>query len=259
MVQDLWRDEDEEKEDEKPVRVKEKTVPVKVEVPDTNVPSLNLDPPRAERLSAADVGGGGSQMSYETKVKEEPTRSPSGFIPRYSGSESRRPDRPGFGWGWSQYQKTEVAKDPRVSVNKVKSRVWLGRPSLPEAGPSTRNSSGPFGASLTGLSPIALSNVVAHVVKSLPQFFSDSATVEKARLFWNAFEANTEGLPDQSRLLVFSQKLKGREAERWWGNPSIRDFKTLKLRFQNHFLSRTAEELWERLQTTKREPGGGGD
>ncbi|OWZ17086.1 LOW QUALITY PROTEIN: hypothetical protein PHMEG_0009019 [Phytophthora megakarya] len=295
MVQDLWRDEDEEKEDEKPVRVKEETVPVKVEVPDTDVQSLNLDPPRAEWLSAADVGGGGSQMSYETKVKEEPTQSPCGFIPRYSGSESRRPDRPGFGWSWSQYQDTEVAKEPRVSVDKVRSRVVsesptnkkvtyrspyetggggtgpgsarppntspfnqgfsgvVGRPSLPGTGPSTGNSSGPFGASLPGLSPIALSNVVAHVVKSLPQFFSDSATVEKARLFWNAFEANTEGLPDQSRLLVFSQKLKGPETERWWGNSSVRDFKTFKLRFHKPFLSRTADELWERLQTTKEE------
>ncbi|OWZ04522.1 hypothetical protein PHMEG_00023558 [Phytophthora megakarya] len=295
MVQDLWRDEDEQKEDEKPVRVKEETVPVKVEVPDTNVQSLNLDPPRTERLSATDIGGGDSQMSYEMTVKEEPTRSPSGFIPRYSGSESRRPDRPGFSWGWSQYHDTEVVKDPRVSVDKMKSRVgsespnkkvtyrspyeteggkspgsvrppqpspsnkgfagMVSRSRLPGTGTSPGNSSGSFGASLADLSPIALSNVVSHVVKSLPQFFSDSATVEKARLFWNAFEANTEGLPDQSRLLVFSQKLKGREAERWWGNSSIRDFKTLKLRFHNHFLSRTADELWERLQTTKRERG----
>ncbi|OWZ09676.1 hypothetical protein PHMEG_00017581 [Phytophthora megakarya] len=129
-------------------------------------------------------------------------------------------------------EEKEDEKPVRVKEETVPVKV-----ESPGDGNVSWGSSGSFGASLADLSPIALSNVVSHVVKSLPQFFSDSATVEKARLFWNAFEANTEGLPDQSRLLVFSQKLKGREAERWWGNSSIRDFKTLKLRFHNHFLN----------------------
>ncbi|OWZ09809.1 hypothetical protein PHMEG_00017430, partial [Phytophthora megakarya] len=105
------------------------------------------------------------------------------------------------------------------------------------------------------LSPIALSNTVARAMKCLHQFLADSAIEEKDCLFWDTFEINPEGLPDQSRLLVFSQKLKGREAERWWGNSSIRDFKTLRLRFHNSFLSRGVDELWERLQTTKRQRG----
>jgi hypothetical protein len=86
-------------------------------------------------------------------------------------------------------------------------------------------------------------------------FYSDTKTVEKARDFWEAFEDNTEGLPDRSRLLMFRQKIRGREAERWWVSSSIRTFATLKTRFHNHFLSRTADELWERLQTTHRRRG----
>ncbi|KAI9996393.1 hypothetical protein PInf_013820 [Phytophthora infestans] len=50
-------------------------------------------------------------------------------------------------------------------------------------------------------------------------------------------------------------RLKGREAERWWGNSSIWTFFTLEVRFHNQFLSRTADELWERLETTRREKG----
>lgn len=92
-------------------------------------------------------------------------------------------------------------------------------------------------------------------MKVLPVFNSDTATVEKACNFWELFEAPTEGLPDRSRLLVFRQRLKGREAERWWGNSSIWTFFTLEVRFHNQFLSRTADELWERLETTRREKG----
>ncbi|EEY66805.1 uncharacterized protein PITG_17371 [Phytophthora infestans T30-4] len=86
-------------------------------------------------------------------------------------------------------------------------------------------------------------------------FYSDTATVEKARDFWELFEDHTDRLPDRERLLVFRQKLKGREAERWWSNSSIKSFATLKVRFHNRFLSRTADELWERLYSTKRERG----
>ncbi|GMF42734.1 unnamed protein product [Phytophthora fragariaefolia] len=97
--------------------------------------------------------------------------------------------------------------------------------------------------------------MVSNVMKVLPVFYSDTATMEKARDFWELFEAHTAHLPDQSRLLVFHQKIKGRPAERWWNNSTIKTFATLKVRFHNQFLSRTADELWERLQTTKRERG----
>ncbi|KAG1699099.1 hypothetical protein DVH05_014018 [Phytophthora capsici] len=49
------------------------------------------------------------------------------------------------------------------------------------------------------------------------------------------------------RLLVFQQKLKGKEADRWWGNSNIKTFDTLKARFHNHFLSRTQDELFDAL------------
>ncbi|GMF41494.1 unnamed protein product [Phytophthora fragariaefolia] len=102
---------------------------------------------------------------------------------------------------------------------------------------------------------IALTHAVSNAVKVLPLFHSAGVTVEKARDFWEAFEDTTRGLPDRSRLLVFRQKIKGSEAERWWNNSSIKTFETLKIRFHNHFLSRTADELSELLHSTKRARG----
>ncbi|KAE8914349.1 hypothetical protein PF005_g22240 [Phytophthora fragariae] len=99
------------------------------------------------------------------------------------------------------------------------------------------------------------STMVSQAVKVLPMFYSDTATVEKSRDFWELFEDHTDGFPDRSRLLVFRQKIKGRKAERWWNNSRIKSFRTLNARFHNQFLSRTADELWERLETTKRERG----
>ncbi|OWZ12496.1 hypothetical protein PHMEG_00014333 [Phytophthora megakarya] len=265
MVHVLWTEEEEEKENGKTVEIKEEKVAVKVEVPDTDVQSLKLDPPGIERFSKEEVSwrGAGDGTNYEKAVKEEPARTPRqqsvGDVARSkvaSGSSADKTDayRSLYGVGGGK------SMGPVGSPNKtLQPRASSGSTRLSNASRagqvSGNQKSGPQGNSLLNLPPIALSNTVAHVVKSLPQFFSDSATVEKARLFWNAFEANTDGLLDQSRLLVFSQKLKGHEAERWWGNSSIRDFRTLKLRFHNHFLSRTADELWERLQTMKRERG----
>ncbi|GMF45019.1 unnamed protein product [Phytophthora fragariaefolia] len=107
------------------------------------------------------------------------------------------------------------------------------------------------------MSPSAqeLATMVSHAVMVLPTFSSSTATVEKARDFWEMFEDHTDGFPDRSRLLVLRQKIKRREAERWWNNSSIKSFRTLKVRFHNQFLSRTADELWELLETTKRERG----
>ncbi|KAE9322547.1 hypothetical protein PF008_g17570 [Phytophthora fragariae] len=99
---------------------------------------------------------------------------------------------------------------------------------------------------------ISLTHAVPNAVKVLPLFHSAGVTVEKARDFWEAFEDTTRGLPDRSRLLVFRPKIKGSEAERWWNNSSIKSFEPLKICFHNHFLSRTADELWERLHSTKR-------
>ncbi|KAE9266779.1 hypothetical protein PR003_g32003 [Phytophthora rubi] len=135
--------------------------------------------------------------------------------------------------------------------------------------PVTRTSGGTVGATGTPrrtprtvqptpaapVNPISLTHAVSNAVKVLPLFHSAGVTVEKARDFWEAFDDTTRGLPDRSRLLVFRQKIKGSEAERWWNNSSIKTFETLKIRFHNHFLSRTADELWERLHSTKRARG----
>ncbi|KAG3109258.1 hypothetical protein PI125_g11088 [Phytophthora idaei] len=133
-------------------------------------------------------------------------------------------------------------------------RVMSGLRPIPAMVPQPRVQPGPVrqGGALNAFS---LSTLVSYAVKVLPWFYSNTATVEKARDFWELFEAHTVGLPDQSRLLVFRQKLKGREVERWWNNSTIRTLKTLKVRFHNQFLSRPADELLERLETTKRKRG----
>ncbi|GMF39348.1 unnamed protein product [Phytophthora lilii] len=113
----------------------------------------------------------------------------------------------------------------------------------------------PLSTPTVPITPISVSQAVSNAVKVLPFFFSDTSTGEKACSFWEAFEENTEGLPNKSQLLVFQQKLKGREAERWWNNALFKSFRTLKARFNNHFLSRTADELWDCLHTTKRQTG----
>ncbi|KAG2947173.1 hypothetical protein PC117_g7022 [Phytophthora cactorum] len=72
--------------------------------------------------------------------------------------------------------------------------------------------------------PFQLSQLVSNAVKLLPMFYSDSATVEKARDFWEMFAAaHTEGLPDQSRLLVFRQKIKGRIGTSDGGGETLRE------------------------------------
>ncbi|KAI9987376.1 hypothetical protein PInf_023391 [Phytophthora infestans] len=88
-------------------------------------------------------------------------------------------------------------------------------------------------------------------MKVLPVFYPGTATVEKARDFWELFEAHTEGLLDRSKLLVFRLRLKGREAERW-GNSSIRTFSSLKVQFHYQSLSRTADELVLMFKDTHR-------
>ncbi|OWZ04445.1 hypothetical protein PHMEG_00023651 [Phytophthora megakarya] len=173
IVHDLWTNEEEEKEDDKTVEIKEEKVAVKVEVPDTDVQSLKLDPPGIERFSKEEVSwrNAGDGTNFGKAVKEEPARTPSGFIPWYSGSESRQQSVGG------------VASSKVVSGSSADKtdayRSLYGVGGGKSMGPASGNQSELSSNSLSNLPPIALSNTVAHVVKSLPQFFSDSATVEK--------------------------------------------------------------------------------
>ncbi|EGZ22993.1 hypothetical protein PHYSODRAFT_253793, partial [Phytophthora sojae] len=196
---------------------------------------------------------------------------------------SRRTDRPTFGWSWSAQHgsgKTpeyggwsgsgSVVKSPTKSPPPMKKLQCAGSPAgfskplgggmplQPTTGPTASWTPGTGTAppaltatpstswrGASGLSPSAynLSTMVSHAVKVLSMFYSDTATVEKARDFWELFEDHTDGFPDRSQLLVFRQKLRGRDADRWWNNSRIKSFRTLKVRFHNQFLSRTADEL----------------
>ncbi|KAG2777307.1 hypothetical protein PC129_g11434 [Phytophthora cactorum] len=59
-----------------------------------------------QRQSQMGEYGYGTSHAYfgadeEEEVKITPQRGPSSFIPRYTGPEARRTDRPAFGWSWS--------------------------------------------------------------------------------------------------------------------------------------------------------------
>ncbi|KAF4031915.1 hypothetical protein GN244_ATG16227 [Phytophthora infestans] len=60
------------------------------------------------------IGGSQGQAFVDkTEMEPLPQDGPSGFIPRYTGSEERRSDRPAFGWNWS------AAKGPRKVENDI--------------------------------------------------------------------------------------------------------------------------------------------
>ncbi|KAE8964458.1 hypothetical protein PF011_g28656 [Phytophthora fragariae] len=86
-------------------------------------------------------------------------------------------------------------------------------------------------------------------------FYSDSASVDKARTFWDAFDRATEGLEDALRLSAFRECLKGKAGEQWWMYSQINDFETLRTRFHNQFICQTPLQMIERLKSTKRSKG----
>ncbi|GMF40668.1 unnamed protein product [Phytophthora fragariaefolia] len=199
------------------------------------------------------IGTSSSRPFYQAYVKEEPrevpSRSPSGFIPMYTGTEKRRPNPPMYGWSvgaqpgtygeWSATVKTEPKAKLPAKKEPSKTATWT-RNSVPSSGTAAKKQpTGPSAANRTVVARTSarnaydLSSMVSNVMKVVPVFYSDTATMEKARDFWELFEAHTAHLPDQSRLLVFRQKIKGRPAERWWNNSTIKTFATLKVRFHN--------------------------
>ncbi|KAE8987555.1 hypothetical protein PR001_g22293 [Phytophthora rubi] len=225
-------------------------------------------------------GYGGAYYSPPTeyggygRVREEtpPGRRPSGFIPMYTGAEVRRSDSPAYGWnqtawpappreplrpfGWTPstgWSSAPAANAPaKVVIKKEKTKKLAAKKATTVATtaatvkPSTVPAPKKKKSTKNRVSPATKGGMTAGVNawNATPFPAQPTATVP-----------NTEGLPDKSRLLVFQQKLKGREAECWWNNSHIKTFKTLKVRFHNHFLSRTADELWERLHSTKRQKG----
>ncbi|KAI9991779.1 hypothetical protein PInf_017140 [Phytophthora infestans] len=160
----------------------------------------------------------------------------------------------------AKYEQEEVVKSERnQSWNAQREESGVGGlrggygPEMADETPVPTRSSvmSPFPALRTA-DPFQLLQSVSNAMMVVPVFYLNTATAEKARDFWGLFEAHT----GPSRP---AQRLKGREAERWWGNSSIRTFSTLKVRFHNQFLRRTADELWERLEITRREKGESGE
>ncbi|KAE9347354.1 hypothetical protein PF008_g7832 [Phytophthora fragariae] len=69
---------------------------------------------------------------------------------------------------------------------------------------------------------------IKNAVRVIQPFYSDGATIEKARAFWDSFEMATIGLSDTIRLSAFRECLKGKTGEDWWMYSQISDFETLR-------------------------------
>ncbi|OWY92219.1 hypothetical protein PHMEG_00038864, partial [Phytophthora megakarya] len=91
-----------------------------------------------------------------------------------------------------------------------------------------------------------------NAVKVILPFQSEKASYERAAAFWRSFEKCTNGMRDDLRLTAFEQCLKGKTGQEWWYNSRIENFRQLKDRFHNRFLSQTPAQMWNRLKSAKR-------
>ncbi|KAK1941821.1 hypothetical protein P3T76_006885 [Phytophthora citrophthora] len=96
---------------------------------------------------------------------------------------------------------------------------------------------------------------IKNAIRMIQPFYSDGASVDKARSFWSVSERATEGLDDSLRLSAFRECLKGKAGEEWWTYSQINDFNTLRTRFHNQFVCQTPLQMIERLKVTKRSRG----
>ncbi|OWY97967.1 hypothetical protein PHMEG_00031384, partial [Phytophthora megakarya] len=92
---------------------------------------------------------------------------------------------------------------------------------------------------------------VKNAVRMIQPFYSEKATVEKARSVWNLFERTANGLSDSVRLKAFRVLLKGKTDEDWWMYSRIEGFATLRARFYNQFICQTPLQMIERLKNAK--------
>ncbi|OWY91962.1 hypothetical protein PHMEG_00039221 [Phytophthora megakarya] len=138
------------------------------------------------------------------------------FYQPYASENSAHPLHKGPGPDYSAYPKAEsIASVVPVSKEQKSTQFEFGLP------PSVKNA-----------------------VRMLQPFYSEGATVEKARSFWEAFERATVGLADA-----------GKPGEDWWMYSRIDDFDTLRTRFYNQFICQTPLQMIERLKNAKRSKG----
>ncbi|KAI9988295.1 hypothetical protein PInf_021694 [Phytophthora infestans] len=95
---------------------------------------------------------------------------------------------------------------------------------------------------------IGILTELRNAVKVIVPFYSDTATSERAAVFWRSFEKCTYGMDDRMRFTAFEQCLKGKVGQEWWYNSRIDSFETLRVRFHNRFICQTPTQLWKRLK-----------
>ncbi|KAI9982010.1 hypothetical protein PInf_009798 [Phytophthora infestans] len=107
----------------------------------------------------------------------------------------------------------------------------------------------------TAVVPFGMPTNIRNAIRMIQPFYSDGASVEKAKTFWDSFERATVGLEESIRLSAFRECLKGKTGEDWWTYSRINSFDTLRTRFHNQFICQTPLQLIEKLQNTKRPRG----
>ncbi|OWY94263.1 hypothetical protein PHMEG_00036058 [Phytophthora megakarya] len=91
-----------------------------------------------------------------------------------------------------------------------------------------------------------------NAVKVILPFQSEKASCGILALVREVFEKCTNGMRDDLRLTAFEQCLKGKTGQEWWYNSRIENFRQLKDRFHNRFLSQTPAQMWNRLKSANR-------
>ncbi|KAI9985656.1 hypothetical protein PInf_005048 [Phytophthora infestans] len=107
----------------------------------------------------------------------------------------------------------------------------------------------------TAVVPFGMPTNIRNAIRMIQPFYSDGASVEKAKTFWDSFERATVGLEEFICLSAFRECLKGKTGEDWWTYSRINSFDTLRTRFHNQFICQTPLQLIEKLQNTKRPRG----
>jgi len=177
--------------------------------------------------------------------------------PMFYGAPSPRPRAPApttmpLGRAWQPPKPTTVPHHRDPTSTLMGDPHYRGPP-LMGAMSRSRPSAGPR-AMVAHTSP-GLSSSAFNSIKLLAPFNSDATTPEQAKLFWDMFELNTQGLDDATRVQAFLQKLKGKIGESWWSNSRIDSFDKLRRRFFNRFIYLSVEQLLDRLRNAHRQHG----
>ncbi|GMF41612.1 unnamed protein product [Phytophthora fragariaefolia] len=162
----------------------------------TQIPVTALAPPSQYTLSTSPAQYAPTPPAATIPVPAPNARAPTGSQPLMAGAPPPPEGSPPTGGGGLPAQ--GLAPVPGVPTP--------GGPPLPNhAGYGPPQAPLPYGYGNTygpalGQRPFGMPSTIKNAIRMIKPFYSDSASVDKARTFWNAFVRATEGLDDALRL-----------------------------------------------------------